>query len=86
MYIVDTTCRYNKTFISINSMKGEIIKLAWAGFHPHSLFLCCYKVVVVVVVAVVIVVAIVVVVVDVVVVVVVVVIGYCCVVAVLECG
>ena len=49
-------------------------------FHPHSLFLCCYKVVVAVEVAVV------VVVVDVVMVVVVVVIGYRCVVAVVECG
>ena len=61
-------------------MKGEIIKLTWASFRPHSLFLFCYKVVVVVVVAVVIMV------VDVVVVVVVVVIGYRCVVAVVECG
>ena len=51
-------------------MKGEIIKLTWAGFRPHSLFLCHYKVVVVVVVAVIIVV-----VVDVVVVVVVIVIS-----------
>ena len=61
-------------------MKREIIKLTWAGFRPHSLFLCHYKVVVVVVVAIFIMV------VDVVMVVVVVVIGYRCVVAVMECG